>query len=324
MVANALGVLARDGPEAGWCVVERGRFKLRYSTPFNAQVLKARPVSRAELIWSWSYGKAWYRLEILENGTRVLGVLWNRESDFLVRSFRMYCDPPWDKRFRRWAIKLLEYSRLQRTTGGTLAMVTRADRPAFRRCARLALEQRGLSVRPMRGKGLVPGVRLEVGKSGEKRKQIAVRTSRDRKVGLMRFPSGNWRTVPKVQEVVVVAPALNDPKLVEVLGFSPEKLIAAFDALVLKTEGMRRKKHFKSPVFIALDPQSDGSEGDLRFDLKSLADWSVTLPFMPEGTGVQASTKESGFIERVRREFAELTGADVSKVIVNFYVVGHQ
>jgi hypothetical protein len=323
MVANGLGVLVRDGPEAGWCVVEHGEFKIRYSTPFNAQVLKARPVGRAELLWSWSYGKVWYRLEILESGTRVLGVLWNRESEFLVRSFRMHCNPPWDKRFRRWAIKLLKYDWLQRTTGRILAMVTRADRPELRRCARLALEQRGLDVRPKRGKGLVPGVRLEVGKSGEERKQVAVRTSRDRKVGLMRFPSGRWRTVTKVQEVVVVAPALNDPTLVEVLGFSPKKLIAAFDALVLKTEGIRRKKHFKSPVFIALDPQSDGSDDDLRFDLKKrAADWTVTLPFTPEGTGVQASTKESGFIERVRREFAELTGTDVSKVIVNFHVVG--
>jgi hypothetical protein len=190
----------------------------------------------------------------------------------------------------------------------------------------LALQQDGYDVRRTSGKGLVPGVRLEVWKSGEKRKEVAVRTSRDRKVGLTRFPSGKWRTVPKVQEVVVVAPALTDPTKVEVLGFSSKKLIAAFDALVLKSEGMRRKKHFKSPVFIALDRQSDGSEGDLRFDLKTraCAEWSVELPFMSEGTGVQASTKETGFIERVRREFAELMGTDISKVIVNFSVVGHQ
>jgi hypothetical protein len=204
-------------------------------------------------------------------------------------------------------------------------MVKRADRSAMRHCALLALQQDGYDVRRTSGKGLVPGVRLEVGKSGEKRKEVAVRTSRDRKVGLTRFPSGNWRTVPKVEEVVVVAPTLNDPTSVEVLRFSSKKLIAAFDALVLKTEGMRRKKHFKSPVFIALDPPSDGSEGDLRFDLINRLDpRSVTLPFMSEGNGVQASTKETGFIERVRREFAELMGTDISKVIVNFSVVGHQ
>jgi hypothetical protein len=35
-----------------------------------------------------------------------------------------------------------------------------------------------------------------------------------------------------------------------------KKLIAAFDALVLKTEGTRRKKHFKSPVLFARNPDT--------------------------------------------------------------------
>jgi hypothetical protein len=107
-VVRALGVLARDGPDAGWCVVERGRFKIRHSAPFNVKALRARPVSRDELFWSWSYDSVWRRLEILENGKRVFGVLWT-QSTFMVRSFRMYVDPPWYKRFRRWTKKLLQH-----------------------------------------------------------------------------------------------------------------------------------------------------------------------------------------------------------------------
>jgi hypothetical protein len=202
-------------------------------------------------------------------------------------------------------------------------MATRIDRPALRRCVRLALEQRGWVVEQIRGKGLVPGVRLEVLEPGEKPRQIAVRTSRDRKVALMRFPSGKWRTVSKVKEVVVAVPALNDPASVEVLHFYSETLIQAFDALVRKTEGRNKKKGLKAPVFIALDPKEDDPHGGLASDLKfKAAVWSVTLPLGPQVARVVGSAKEAGFIERVRREFAELTGTDVSKVIVSLHVVG--
>jgi hypothetical protein len=52
------------------------------------------------------------------------------------------------------------------------------------------MEQRGYTVRQVTAAGIVPGARLQVKKVGEPKtkKRVAVRTSKDRKVGLMRDP----------------------------------------------------------------------------------------------------------------------------------------
>ena len=200
-------------------------------------------------------------------------------------------------------------------------MKKRADRKALRRAARCALEQRGFKVRQLTGMGIVPGTRLEAVKA-EVAKEIAVRTSHDRKVGLMRHPSGKWRTVPRVGEVVVAVQALDDPKSAEVLGFTPAKLIRAFDALAAKVDkGKSRKTAYKSPIFIALDPLAEDGDG-LRSGLKGKAEWSRIMPLNSEAPDLQLAEGKIGFIERVRREFAELNGVDVNRVFVNFHIVG--
>jgi hypothetical protein len=98
-----------------------------------------------------------------------------------------------------------------------------------------------------------------VKKAGEPERRVAVRTSKDRKVGLMRDPdTGDWRTIPEADEVVVAVQAQDDPNLAEVFGFDPEVLIRAFDALAAKALAKKsREKALKSPVFIALDHQLD-------------------------------------------------------------------
>jgi len=57
-------------------------------------------------------------------------------------------------------------------------------RQVLRRCARDALEGLGYSVRQITAARVVPGARLQVKKSGDSIRPVAVRTSINRKVGL--------------------------------------------------------------------------------------------------------------------------------------------
>jgi hypothetical protein len=87
-----------------------------------------------------------------------------------------------------------------------------------------------------------------VKKVGQPEKKVAVRTSKNRKVGLMRdLDTGDWRTIPEADEVVVSVQAQDDPNLAEVFGFEPEVLICAFDALAAKAlAGKSREKALKN------------------------------------------------------------------------------
>jgi hypothetical protein len=182
------------------------------------------------------------------------------------------------------------------------------------------MHQRGYTVRQVTAAGIVPGARLQVRKEGDPKKRIAVRTSKDRKVGLMRDPdTGHWRTIPDADEVVVAVQAQHDPNLAEVFGFDPEVLIRAFDALAAKAlAGKSREKALKSPIFIALDHQLDDPH-ELSSNLKKKFSWSMIVPLNPQKTAAEGSVR---FVERVKREFAELNGVDISKVIVNFQIIG--
>ena len=79
----------------------------------------------------------------------------------------------------------------------------------LRACARAALERRGYSVTADKGQGFLPGARL-MAISGATKIEVAARTSLDREIGLMRDDDGNWRTIPKVDMVVVAVPAVGD------------------------------------------------------------------------------------------------------------------
>ena len=113
--------------------------------------------------------------------------------------------------------------------------------------------------------------------------------------------------------------AQDNPNLAEVFGFEPEVLIRAFDALAAKTlAGKSREKALKAPIFIALDHQLDDKD-DLRSNLKKKSSWSTIVPLKPPNTAAEGNV---GFVERVKREFAELNGVDISKVLVNFQIIG--
>jgi hypothetical protein len=193
-------------------------------------------------------------------------------------------------------------------------------RQLLRKCAEEALKQRGYTARLVTAAGIVPGARLQVKKAGEPERRVAVRTSKDRKVGLVRDPdTGDWRTIPEADEVAVAVQAQDDPNLAEVFGFAPEVLIRAFNALAAKTLAKKsREKALKSPVFIALDHQLDDPH-ELSSNLKKQSSWSMIVPLKPQKTAAEGSV---GFVERVKREFAELNGVDISKVLVNFQIIG--
>jgi hypothetical protein len=200
----------------------------------------------------------------------------------------------------------------------------RVRKSVLRECARLALEQRGFRVDLVGGPGIVPGARLRASKGSESR-EIAVRTSTDREVGLARRPDGRWATISRVDEVIVVVPAVDQPDTAEVFSFAPKDLMRAFDAALKARKKGKPRFSVKAPIFLPLDElvAADASQSSLGLDVDrgQKAEWPILVPLaavprhrlLPSVTAV-------GFIERVRREFADLHGVDVNKVTVEFRI----
>jgi hypothetical protein len=192
----------------------------------------------------------------------------------------------------------------------------RITRSQLRACARAALERRGYLVKINKGQGFVPGTRLTAIK-GAKEINVSVRTSLDREIGLLRDHEGNWRTIPKMAMVVVAVPVVGDPASVEAFGFDPKVLIREFDAAL----AIQRRRHpdfsHKAPIFVPLDKASGKEKTELISGLKKKMLWREVLQLKFVKLQGDAAT---GFIERVKREFAELMGVDVSKVTVEFHI----
>jgi hypothetical protein len=196
--------------------------------------------------------------------------------------------------------------------------VGKVKKSILRECARLALEQRGFSVEVITGAGIVHGARLRATK-GSHQRDVAVRTSLDREVGLTRHSDGRWATIPRMDEVIVVVPSMDDANAAEVLSFASNAIVGAFDAALEARQ--REKPDFspKSPIFVALDevPRRHPSESGL----KAKAQWHTVLPLTSVSRPRLSQTGSAvGFIERVRQEFAELHGVDVSNVTVEFRI----
>lgn len=182
------------------------------------------------------------------------------------------------------------------------------------KCGRKALEARGYSTQQTGGQRITPGSRLEATKDARTH-AVAVRTSRQRELGLLREPDRRWRTVSSVEEVIVVARSRDEEMAADVMSFDSELLCQIFDAAV--------REHMKDdpgyPVFIPLDDTK--KEGVVVPGLKSKAAWQSTV-WIAENNAheITASVSQTGFVERVKREFAELMGVDVSKVSVDFRI----
>ena len=190
----------------------------------------------------------------------------------------------------------------------------------LRACARTALEQRGFSVELIPGAGVVPGVRLKATKNSNTL-IVAVRTSLRRAIGLMRNPDGGWKTIPNVDEVVAVTPATDDLRCVEVFGFDPKILIKIFDAALAAQLKRYPRLSNEAPIFVSLDEGRRGGTTKTISNLKAQAQWNLIMPLdLTTTAGSYRSEANTGFIERVKREFAELNGVDVSKVSVDFRI----
>ena len=149
-------------------------------------------------------------------------------------------------------------------------------RSQLRECARLALEQRGFSVQPISGSGILPGARLRA-KKGAVTRNIAVRTSLDREVGLTRNSDGDWSTIPRMDEVLVAVPSVGERGSAEILSFAPKVLIHAFDQALKARQSENRDFKLKSPIFIALDEVVRGDDASERA-LKAMSQWSSLVP----------------------------------------------
>ena len=192
---------------------------------------------------------------------------------------------------------------------------------SLRDCARLALEQRGYTVETVRGSGIIPGARL-CAKTNHAKRSIAVRTSLDREVGLTRNLDGSWATIPRVDEVLVAVPSLDDPGLAEILSFAPDVLVRAFDAALTARQSENPDFKLKSPIFIGLDNSVPGGGLTVEPSLKDKSQWKTLVPLTSASLPRQSQNEtENEFFDRVRREFAGRHGFDPSKVRVEFSVI---
>jgi hypothetical protein len=188
----------------------------------------------------------------------------------------------------------------------------------LREAAQMVLTNRGYGPLPVSGRGIVPGTRWRATKGPAAGQQIAVRTPVNREVGFVRRDDkAGWRTISnsKIPETLVAVPSLSDPEsLIEVLCFDSKTMAAKFDAAVEKAHD--RTLYRNAPVFVALDdiPQSDS--GALTGGLSGKAKWREEI-----SVDLVSAKPLDEFFERVKREFAERNGVNVSNVIVEFRIV---
>jgi hypothetical protein len=187
----------------------------------------------------------------------------------------------------------------------------------LRRSAQVALEAQGYSsIEVVSGPGIVPGARLRAIKNGEPR-SIAVRTSSDREVGLLRTPKGNWRTVSHVHLVLTAVPA-NDAPAVDVLVFDPNILIEVFRATVEAAEKKRgNKSNYKVPVFVPLDDVKNSRTKQVLPGLKHRAAWHAVVPLgqLPEQSLASGNEDHRArFFENIKQQIADYVGLDISKI----------
>jgi hypothetical protein len=193
----------------------------------------------------------------------------------------------------------------------------------LRESARLALGEKGYDVELAPGPGIVPGARLNAVKDGESW-LVAVRTSLDREVGLLRNPNGTWRTIPKMDLVVVAVPA-SDVQAADVLAFDPDVLMGVFNATVdIVEKGKRNKARFKAPIFVALDDIKNSRTGVVRPGLKAKAEWQVQIPLdhsSLRAPPIDGDQSRARFFDRLKQQVADFVGVDISKIVLEIRII---
>jgi hypothetical protein len=190
-------------------------------------------------------------------------------------------------------------------------------RQVLRDAAQMALRQHGYEVAVQSAPGAAPGARLTAVK-GETKLSVAVRTSQRREVGLVRAETGRWKTVSRVDQILVAVPSKpsKSSDRIEVVCFDSKTLIEAFDDHTRKLDLTIEPE---VPIFVPLDAvRSKGSNAE-GSGLKASALWSDE--FEMNALGRQSKARQlDQFIARVTRDFAELVGVDAERVIVDFRI----
>ena len=185
----------------------------------------------------------------------------------------------------------------------------------------MALTKRGYAPIKVSGPGISQGARLKATNGPAAGKLIAVRTSQDRELGLLRHPNKNaWRGISKVHEVVVAVPSLAEPDAIEIYCFDAQAVGERFDA-ALKAPDTHRPS-LKAPVFVALDDVPQPGSQALASGLEIQAKWRDEIPI--NAVTANPSDNPHGFaaeVDRLKREFADRNGVDVSKVVIEFRIV---
>jgi hypothetical protein len=195
----------------------------------------------------------------------------------------------------------------------------------LRRSVPIALRKQGYSqIERLSGPGIVPGARLRAVKEGQP-VVVAVRTSSDREIGLLRTPEGRWRTIPHVDLVVAAVPA-NDAPAVEVSAFESGTVLAAFDARVQELEAKTGMKlEFKAPVFLRLDDvaTSKSKSKSAGPGLMRQAIWRSAVPINSlerEMAAVRRNDADVTFMDRLRAQVADHMGIDPANVEITISI----
>jgi hypothetical protein len=183
---------------------------------------------------------------------------------------------------------------------------------------RILAEHGFTRIRVRSGQGILPGARLVAVKDGKK-VHIAVKVSAERTLGFTKKSPTIWRTAGSVDLVVAVVPARDSGEYIEVLAFDSGPLTAEFEKAWQALSKAGRPLSFEIPIFIPLDKVSRKNLGHSVADLNEHASWVVRVPVndIRERRSIESA---EAFYNRVKREFAERSGVDVSKVEVEFRV----
>ena len=110
------------------------------------------------------------------------------------------------------------------------------------------------------------------------------------------------------------------PNSVQVFCFNSHVMIEAFDGVLAAREKKNPQFSYKSPIFIALDGSKKSSAPETNSGLKAKAKWQMSVP-LADVRRSSVHPSASQFIDRVKREFAELNGVDISKVVIEFQII---
>jgi hypothetical protein len=117
---------------------------------------------------------------------------------------------------------------------------------------------------------------------------------------------------------LVAVPSETSPDQIEVFQFEKQILEDVFNAALAEMESVGKAPANEIPIFVPLDGRTTRSLGHSINSVKNRGTCHLVnvsdLAQFKEGL-------DSGFVARVRREFAELIGVEVSKVVVEFRVV---